>query len=196
MTVKIIHVKDDAELFLHLPRQGKAQPCYIHIDTSRGAMWADVDATLGGMVSFDIWHGRELRYSIPSGLTAESANALMDRIAPLADRVLAGASIMWNGHDHVGKFSDDASEASDEIERICAEMEPAPSDTIIEWDAESFFDAVKDELEVAADSTDDELKAKAARLESEHATDEATGAPMILRGTYEYLVSLRENMQV
>jgi len=128
-------------------------------------------------------------------MTAAGMNRLMDEIAPLADRVLAGSEIEWDGNNHVGKLDEDAQDASDEIERICDELEPAPSETVTEWDACEFYDAVKDELGVTADSTDAELEALAEELEEEDSIDDGTGGPMVLNGTLEFLQSIRDDLR-
>ena len=194
MTVKIISVKDDTELFCHYARQSEPQRCFIALDLEDGQLWADYNAEIGSAVPEAVWNGRTLRFPAPC-MTAAGMNRLMDEIAPLADRVLAGSEIEWDGNNHVGKLDEDAQDASDEIERICDELEPAPSETVTEWDACEFYDAVKDELGVTADSTDAELEALAEELEEEDSIDEGTGGPMVLNGTLEFLQSIRDNLR-
>ena len=194
MTVKIISVKDDTELFCHYARQSEPQKCFIALDLENGQLWADYNAEIGNAVPEAVWNGRTLRFPAPC-MTAAGMNRLMDEIAPLADRVLAGSEIEWDGNNHVGKLDEDAQDASDEIERICDELEPASSETVTEWDACEFYDAVKDELGVTADSTDAELEALAEELEEEDSIDEGTGGPMVLNGTLEFLQSIRDNLR-
>lgn len=194
MTVKIISVKDDTELFCHYASQSEPQRCFIALDLEDGTLWADYNAEIGSAVPEAVWNGRTIRFPAPC-MTAAGMNHLMDEIAPLADRVLAGSEIEWDGNNHVGKLDEDAQDASDEIERICDELEPAPSETVTEWDACEFYDAVKDELGVTADSTDAELEALAEKLEEEDSIYEWTGGPMVLNGTLEFLQSIRDNLR-
>ncbi len=194
MTVKIISVKDDTELFCHYARQSEPQKCFIALDLEDGQLWADYNAEIGSAVPEAVWNGRTVRFPAPC-MTANGMNRLMDEIAPLAERVLAGASIDWDGNNHVGKLDEDAQDASDEIEELCSETEPAPSETVTEWDACEVYDAVKDELGVTADSTDAELEALAEELEEEDSIDEGTGGPMVLNGTLEFLQSIRDNLR-
>ena len=194
MTVKIISVKNDTELFCHYARQSEPQKCFIALDLEDGTLWADYNAEIGSAVPEAVWNGRTIRFPAPC-MTANGMNRLMDEIAPLAERVLAGASIEWNGNNHVGKLDEDAQDASDEIERICDELEPAPEETVTEWDACVFYDAVKDELGVTANSTNAELAALAEKMESEDSIDPGSGGPIIQNGTLEFLKSIRDKLR-
>ena len=194
MTVKIISVKNDTELFCHYARQSEPQKCFIALDLEDGTLWADYNAEIGSAVPEAVWNGRTIRFPAPC-MTAAGMNRLMDEIAPLAERVFAGAEIKWNGHNHVGKLDEDARDAADEIEQTCSELEPDPSETVTEWDACEFYYAVKGDLGVTADSTDDELEDLAEKLEAEDSVDPGSGGPMILNGTLEFLQSIRDNLR-
>ena len=44
MTVKIISVENDTELFCHYARQSEPQRCFIALDLEDGQLWADYNA--------------------------------------------------------------------------------------------------------------------------------------------------------
>jgi len=67
-----------------------------------------------------VWHGRDLLWSLNPRLTREALRALAndDRVASLLERVYAGLSSEWDGSNRVGRLSDDAEAASEELEAL------------------------------------------------------------------------------
>lgn len=116
--VEIEPVDGTADLLCVYPRQQAPQDCYVWLDLTTGRLGADYNDQIGNAVPEKVWHGRRRRYAIPL-LQAASANALLTDLAPLAERVLAGSDIRWNGHNHVGVLDADAQAAEEEIERLC-----------------------------------------------------------------------------
>ena len=130
---------------LHCQYQGQTseQDCYIELDCRRAWLSAYYNAEIGNAVPFSAYHGHEQRFAIPC-LTADVANALMEEIAPIAQRVVDGYEFDWDGNNHVAKFTDDAQAAIEEIAGICdAKIEDADEmDTVQAWDAADYWDAV------------------------------------------------------
>jgi len=71
-----------------------------------------------------VWHGVDIEYSARWGFGAlatfalEPLKAFLLEIGPLIDRVVAGHTSEHNGSNFVGKLTDDASEANDELHQI------------------------------------------------------------------------------
>ena len=129
------------DLHVRYPRQSDAQDCYVEIDTrGEGRLSASANGEIGNAIPFAVYHGLVLRFSIPA-LRGEAANVLLAEIAPLAERVVAGASEEWDGSNHVGRLDADATEASEEIERLC-EMAGGENEEIVVWDASEYYDAI------------------------------------------------------
>ena len=118
-TVQVHHVTGPTDLYCQYSGQYQRQAAFVALSLETGSLWADYDGEIGNAVPFDVWHRRVLRWYIPA-LRAEAANALLDEIAPLAQRVLDGASIEWNGHNMVGRLTTDADAAAIEIDHACS----------------------------------------------------------------------------
>src|SRR5690606_821145 len=107
-------------------------------------------------------------------LVADEANALLERIAPLAQRILDGSDIETDPRtgDRVGVLDDDAEEAEEEIREIIRRWWEDPTVGVVEeirvrdWYAACDDDPCA-ELGLTAETTDDELPAVAARIEDD-----------------------------
>ncbi|MEV4767815.1 hypothetical protein [Micromonospora humida] len=160
--ITINKLTEAAALFRHYDGEAYPQPCYVHLDLEDGQVHCDYTASIGGAVPIAIHDRRTLTWQIPP-LTADSANRLMAEIAPLAQRVLDGASIEFNGSSHIGTLDDDAQDASDEIETIASSWaDDNGTDVVSAVDAYDWYsegDDPADELGLTADTTDEQLAA-------------------------------------
>jgi hypothetical protein len=157
------------ELHLQYPREFKPQPCYIELDIQTGNLTAEVNGVVGGAVPFPVWHGIVRRYRIPA-LSADNANVLLEDVAPLAQRVLDGATIEWDGNNHVGRLTEDAQDAEIDIEMLIDRIEPEAHLQV--WDVADWLGQNGDrELGISVASTPEELAALAAEIESDAAAD-------------------------
>jgi len=164
--ITINRVENHADLYCKYQGQYNPQPTYIWLDPSDGTMGANSDGEIGGAVPFDVWHGRTRRYHFGNVPTATSANRLMEDIKPLVERVCAGYSEYWDGNNTVGKLTDDAEEAETEIENAIAEL--SDDDYLAVWEvAEYYYNNSLADLGVTVESTDDEIKAAATKLEND-----------------------------
>jgi hypothetical protein len=152
-TVTIQERTGDTMLCLY-PRQDHPQPCYLELNLRTGHLSADYSGEIGNAVSIEVWNGVIRRYPIPI-LRNDSANALMHKIAPLAQQVIEDSEIRWNGHDHVGVLGAAAERAEQIIKRIIA---PYDDDLYWEHAADWLADNRQDLIErINAGATVDEL---------------------------------------
>lgn len=123
-------------------------------------------------VPFHVWHRRTLRYTgeaCSCGVVSEaSLNELASKLSPLLDRVSAGHTVEWDGNNMKGQLTDDAQEASDEVDRIVNEWE-WQSDVEV-WDAadwvfNSDWKATGKQLGLSANSTDEDKKKACKQIE-------------------------------
>lgn len=160
-------------LYCKYPGQFNVQPVDLRLDTRTGVLSCDYNPGIGHIVSFDEFHHLILTAPIDP-LTADSANRLMQEVAPLAGRVMAGASEEWNGNDDVGRLTDDAATAWDEITTVCRDWSGEDMrEQVCGWDVSDWF-AEGDDITIvavglAADTTDEQIAAIAAE-QSETAT--------------------------
>ena len=105
-------------------------------------------------------------------------------------RVHAGHSVFWDGSNHVGRLTEDAADAMAEIEREIAAS--ADDDDYIQvWDAGDWLQlSSAEDLEITAETTDEELDAIAKRL-----TDEAKHEGVDeIEGLDSYLDDMRQRV--
>jgi len=170
-TVKIRPVSGPADLYCRYKNNYEPQPVYINLDLTNGALYADYRATDG--TPMRVWLGQVRTWSIPP-LVADEANELLERIAPLAQRILDGSSIELDALTgrHIGVLNDDAAAAEEEIRvlirRWCEDPGTATVTEISVGDWYSHCDTDPcEELGLTAETTDDELAQVAARIEAD-----------------------------
>jgi hypothetical protein len=114
----------------------------------------DIDLDVRSRISGDnsmpmrAWHGVLRQYALasskggPSTLTREELVSAVEEVLPLAERVLAGGSVEWDGSNHVGRLNDDARDAGYELEELASSGDLFPEETTIQtWDAADWLEA-------------------------------------------------------
>lgn len=189
MTTASITEVEGTELYRHYRGQTSPQSCFVELDCEDGELRASYNPEIGNGVPFNVWHGRAIRWGIPA-LTAEAANALLAEILPYAQDILAGYTSEWDGHNHVGRYSEIANEAIEAANSLCDR--DWEGQTIESWDACDWFGGVGDDdyqcksLGITAETTDADLLVIAAR-------EESNAEPRILTGALSHLTTLRDH---
>ena len=133
----------DLPLYCKYPQQFDAQPAYLYI-TSQGEISIEVDGDISGGCGADVWHNRTLRYRVNCLLTQSDLDALLgDKdFLDLAERVIAGHEVDWDrwGGNIVGALSEDAEEASEDLERYLEMYQPS-------WDEVERIEIEREERE-------------------------------------------------
>jgi hypothetical protein len=192
-------------LHRHYQGQHQAQNVYVALDLETGALYADYDSVIGSGVPSEVHDGRVRRYTLGAGQygrepvipTPEGANQLLEQIKPLAQRVLDGASIEWDGNNMVGVLTADAQEAEEEIGNLVSSEEgPALGDggTVEVWSIDTIGETwTAEEAGITAQTTDSELDDIEARLLAEfrEGVDQPTA---IIEGLDDYLRRMRDDL--
>lgn len=193
-TVRIIPCTTDDELWRHYDGQSDSQDCYIELHLRGETMHATYNAEIGNGVPGSVYHGFDRRYGIPV-LTGEAANELMERIAPLADRILADWDEHWDGNNMKARLGEDAEAAEEEIESLLPDRSDGDSEgpgVVAEWTLDG-IQCTDEELGVRPDSTDEELgELEEEILKSLAECGEAKVA--VLPGLTTYLREARDRM--
>ncbi len=152
-------------LFALYPGQSSPQPCYLELDLQAGTLAAGWDDQVGNAVPLPVWQGLVRRYEIPC-LRLDVVNRLMTDIAPLADQVIRGASVVWDGHNYVARLSNDAIAAEAEIEGECDQLFASQPEV---FDAAGWLDDLDDAREeiLARLAAGESVSALAAEIEAE-----------------------------
>lgn len=201
MSIRIIDCTTPDELYRHYDGQSDAQDAYIELDLREGGtLLADYNSEIGNAVPGAVYHGFEIRYSIPA-LTGDAANRVMREILPLAERMVADWEEKWDGNNHVAVLGEDAQAASEEIaEHLgCNEYgddsQGFPgSDLVTVWDIGAATNGLEaEEYGITADTTD-------ARLEEieRQILDDLAGVSestvVVCHGLDDYLRGVRDDL--
>lgn len=196
--VKIYHLDQPDDLFHKYPNESEEQPCVLSLDLTDGSLTAHYAPEIGNAKPMDVHLGHIIWVRIPC-LTATAANKLLDDVSPYARRVLAGSSIKWDGNNLVGRQTDDAEDALDEITALCDEVNFDQSD-LVRWieasDQYINFSTreVVDQFGLTADTTDKQLAAMARKAEVELVNESESGYTVLLNAE-PYLDELREDLR-
>lgn len=197
VTINPVNAVDD--LYCKYPNESSPQPVELSLDIRSGALRCDYDPNIGGGSTFDHRHRLILSARIPC-LTAAAANHLMQEVAPLAQRVLDGASKQWDGNNTVGRFTDDANAAWDEIVEAIEDRGDEEGDQVIGWEvADWFSEGDQDTIEslgIDADTTDQGLADLAADEVLNATSISACGhAVLAVDEVMEYFTRLRAELR-
>lgn len=156
------------ELYCHYHGQSEPQNVYVELDLDGGALYAAYNPEPGNAVPMAVWHGRTRRWRLPAILTGPGANRVLEEIAPLAQQVLDGADITWDGSNNVAVLDENAHTAAEaiaaELGGIDADCDSNP-DVLPIWDAAAACDEdMAVDYGITATTTDDELEAIEARV--------------------------------
>jgi hypothetical protein len=192
--ITIVYVDSPDEIYHRYRGQTSAQPCYVQLDCEEGVLRVGYSPHIGGGRSIAEHHRRALRWHIPA-LTVDAANALLDRLSPLAERVFLGYSTLWDGHNRVGTFDDDARDAAEDIALLC-ERDWREHDIQQRWEAGDWYADISrtellDATGLTADTSDEQLKAIVAD-EMMRAFD---GHGILVDGVDRYFEWLRDKLR-
>lgn len=91
----------------------RPQRVFLELDPEEERLVVAVDDEMSQYSTNLYWEIPPLRVTV--------ATSLMDRIEPLAERIVAGAAKEWDGRNYALKLTEDAQEASEEIEAVISE---------------------------------------------------------------------------
>lgn len=186
LTIEPVDRWDD--LYHRYPSQSDRQPCYIELDCRSGVLRATWTGEIGNAIPMSVYHGHDIRWEIPC-LTADAANDLMAEISDLARRILAGYESNWDGHNMVGRLTDDASRAVDEIAVLINDLYIDESNGVSGIEAGDYLaEWLPDDL--SATSTDEEIEEMAAAIAAD-----AADTHYVVFGLVDYLTEIRDRMR-
>ncbi|MFF4344298.1 hypothetical protein ACFY00_30765 [Kitasatospora sp. NPDC001540] len=194
MTIREVTGDDDA-LFRWYDRESQPQSAFVELELDSGTLLADYDGIIGNGMPSRVYHRIDVRFPLGQILTPKGANDLLAELAPLAQRVLDGSEVEWDGSNHVGRIlTEDAQAAHDEIEKRCAEVSEWDGGVLQVYSVDTIGDLWSaEDAGVTAQSTDEELEAIVKRLEQEVA--EGAGNSAVVHGLGGYLKELRRELQ-
>jgi len=177
-------------LYQYYHGQDQPQPAYLEIDLESGVVEADCSGEIGTAVPVRVWHGVVQRYGINNDLTYIEINELMDKIAPLAQRVIDGAEVGYNRQANLtASFSDDAQLAIESIEDACEGVETTSGGV---WTANDLFQnfSAQETLDITATTTDDELE----KIIAEEVKSVEEHYDCTVVGLADYLTQVRDDL--
>lgn len=140
-----------APLHEHYPQQTNPQPAYVEIDCETGEVTADWSGEIGGGVPEGVWHGRRDRIVVSPYVSGRALTDYLTSLdfARLAQRVVDGTKITQDdNYNWIGRMSDDAIAASEEIESDLRDLDDDQVHDVDEWLQD--YTVIGDDLEAEA----------------------------------------------
>lgn len=112
------NLNEKAPVYHQYPRQCQPQPAYIELDCrGEGELLADWNGEIGNAIPMYCWNNLAVRWGIPSETSGVSLTELFqnEEFLTLCQRVLSGFEEVWDGSNYVGRYTDDATDAIEEI---------------------------------------------------------------------------------
>lgn len=189
--VEIRPVEEPAALYKRYPGEHQPQPVALRLDLEHGVLDCDYAGAVGAIQARE--HNRVVLTTEIPPLTAAYANALMEEVAPIAERVMAGATVEAVDGDERGRLTEAASAAWDELVAVAVAWASDPgTETVGEVNAREWLEAPSDVPHLGAATTDEQLATMVADLEAQIARTVpgvvvVTHAEEALRATREQL---------
>ncbi|MFE3557340.1 hypothetical protein ACFXKW_21095 [Streptomyces sp. NPDC059193] len=196
LTVDVRPVNRPDELHAWYEGQSAPQPSYIELGLQDGILLASYDAVVGPGTEPSVHHGIDRRWTIPV-LTQDAANEFLTELVPMAQRVLDGSDVVWDGNNWVGRIlTEDAEAAFDEITQRCEAIEDhdGNDDLLSVWSVDNIghlWDA--DDAGITAQTTDEDIDEIETRLTKEFA-DGQDLTFVVIKGLGTYLRTLRDDL--
>ena len=111
-----------APLYHRYPRQTQAQDAYIELDPNARTASMTWNAEIGNAIPTALWHHQLVRVSVPNTLSNAQCQELAAEVQPLLLRICEGYERVWDGSNHVGRYSEDARAAITDLENLCADL--------------------------------------------------------------------------
>lgn len=177
-----------APLYYRHAGQSEPQRAALYIKAD-GTVTADINYQIN-CVTFDVWHGRTRTVELSPSVSGAALADWLDNESTVAllARVVAGLTVDWDGNNEVGRLTDDAVAALDELEREAQDI-----DQIEVWQPGDWLNGVVSGGSVGdvdlTDKTDSELAAIAEEWTQEAKNDGIQFDGLLL----EVLKSIRQN---
>ncbi len=178
-----------------MEEESEARAAFLTLNLEEGVLTAcHDDSPDGRSVEAKAFHRIVRSWEVPL-LSMQAANELLLEVAPLAQRVLDGADIIWDGHNMVGQLTtEDAVRADAELGACCSESCFGPEDLLSVWDVYEMGDTwTAEEAGVTASTTDQELAEIRVRLLERWRAEVGEPNP-VLHGLWGYLENLRDEL--
>lgn len=162
--IKIKEVEDVADLYQKRRGQYLPDPAYVYFDPERRLFWADAHPRES--TPSKVYSKRVIQWGIPV-LRAHVVNDWMEELIPYAQRIVKGYEEVWNGNNYVGRYSEDAQEAIDDIASELAQ-DWGENDFVQVWDAEDYLSGQSpEEVGITLGMSDSELDTLADKIRDE-----------------------------
>lgn len=193
-TITVIYPDAEDALFKQYPGEQGPQECFLDLNLQTGELCVDYNANIGSKgYPESVAHRRRLWLVIPC-LTGTAARELLNAVAPAAQQVLLGTTIVWNGYNHVGRLDRVAQAAYDTMAELVAQWNGDPyAPTVTEMDVEEWIREGDDPCEqygLTADHTDAELAEMAGKVEDDIRS--AADGVVVPLGVHQHLERQRD----
>jgi hypothetical protein len=123
LTVKYPASKREFEK--HYPGCDGPQAVIVELDPERETLSIRYDPEIGGSIPMSVYHGRIRWYVLlVRPRSVREACCILRSFREYAERIIEGHTVEWNGNNHVGRLTEDAQAAEDEIYELISSYRP------------------------------------------------------------------------
>ncbi|NCC96731.1 MAG: hypothetical protein EOM02_07800 [Synergistales bacterium] len=186
INIRKAEVDDPREFYFRYEGQCNAQPVYLYLDLEDGELFVSTWESDENSFPAATFNGTLRRWEWSGVPTPDQANDLMEKVAPLGQKMLDDSEVEFIDGNWTGTLGEEAESAERAIEkalddewgRVC-EMDPS----------EYFGDLV--ELGITAETTDKEIEKIVA--EADYTGDD--GELYVVLGAEAYLQGVRDDLK-
>lgn len=192
--MKVESIEKFDELYYRFTERSAPQPGHVVLDPENSVLWVQCDLTAGpgGRAPLEAMGGQRRRYPLweEAPPTGRAANALLEQLAPLATRMVAGWRVERRQGIRVGVLDEDAERAEEELEEEVSRISSSwqEEDLVASLEAGQWFESSPPEVKTT--SSDEELVALRDQFEGE-----ALEKGIILEGVLRFLQELRKELR-
>jgi|CEGC01.1.fsa_nt_gi hypothetical protein len=104
-----------APLFCQFEGELGPQPAFITLNPDTREVSTDYTSEVGTAVPMAVWHNLELRFSVLASVSGKALTDFCQDHAHLFERICNGFESVWDGNNYVGRYSQDALDAQDDL---------------------------------------------------------------------------------
>ncbi len=186
VNIRKVESDDPSVFFFRWRDRTNPQPVFLLLDLEDGELAIETAKALNDGEPSRAFNGVLRRWRLGGVPTVDQANRLMEKVTPLAQKMLDGSEVKFRDGEWKGSLlTEEAGDAETQIWQLCEELEAG----VIEVEPRKFFKGKR--LGIKTETTDDQINEIAQRLGEVHQGEH--GEVYVTIGVESYLQDKRDS---
>lgn len=181
--IKSINTKPEHDPYVNM--EGVPSRTTLHLDPRDRSVWVEQDYRTNS-TSMDIWNDLVLAWHVHGHPGEGDMREWIEENSELLEAICDGFEEHWNGHNHVGRYTEEARAARDTIDWMI-DNDAGPSNYYEFWSVESWLESSRDEID--ATTTDEQLASMADEWEG-------TGEIVVDGDILRFITEIRDTLKM